>query len=155
MLSHAPDNYICPFCLLVRGMENEHVYSVQSDIIYQDKIVTAFVSSHQFRNNTGNVLVIPNQHFENIYEFPAALATDLHRVVQAAALAQKTAFACDGISTRQHNEPAGNQDVWHYHIHVTPRYNADGLYTSKRQFMPAEERAHLAARIKAQFRIDW
>ena len=36
MLSHAPDNYICPFCLLVRGIENEHVHSVQSDIIYQD-----------------------------------------------------------------------------------------------------------------------
>lgn len=111
MHSHAPDDYICPFCLLVRGIENEHVYSVQSDIIYQDETVTAFVSSHQFFNNAGNVLVIPSQHFENIYGFPATLATDLHRVVKAVALAQKVAFACEGISTRQHNEPAGNQDV--------------------------------------------
>ena len=155
MPSHAPDNYICPFCLLVRGIENEHVYSVQSDIVYQDAIVTAFVSSHQFPNNAGNVLVIPNQHFENIYEFPAALAIDLHQVVRAVALAQKAAFICEGISTRQHNEPAGNQDVWHYHIHVTPRYKDDDLYASKRQLMPTEERAQLAAKIKAHFRIDW
>ena len=155
MRSHAPDNYICPFCLLMRGIENEHVYSVQSNIIYQDEVVTAFVSSHQFPNNAGNVLVVPNAHFENIYEFPVSLATNLHRVVRAIALAQKAAFACEGISTRQHNEPAGNQDVWHYHIHVTPRYKEDGLYASKRKFMPVEERAQLAAQLKAQFKIDW
>lgn len=154
MHSHAPDNYICPFCLLVRGAENGHVYSVQSDIIYQDESVTAFVSSHQFPNNAGNVLVIPNQHFENIYTLPVALAVDLHRVIRAVALAQKTAFVCEGISTRQHNEPAGNQDVWHYHVHVTPRYKGDGLYTSKRAFMPADERAQLAAKIRARLVVD-
>lgn len=155
MFNHAPDNYICPFCLLIRGIENEYVYSLQADIIYKDKVVTAFVSSHQFLNNAGNVLVVPNAHFENIYELPVSLATNLHCVVRAVALAQKAAFACEGISTRQHNEPAGNQDVWHYHIHVTPRYKEDGLYASKRKFMPAEERAQLAAQIKAQFKIDW
>src|SRR5579871_3777444 len=155
MRYHAPDNYICPFCLLVRGVENEHVVSVQSDIIYRDEIVTAFVSSHQFPNNAGNVLVIPNRHFENIYEFPPALAVNLHRVVRAVALAQKAALACDGISTRQHNEPAGNQDVWHYHMHVTPRYRDDGLYVSRRKLMPAEARARYAAEIRGCFEADW
>ena len=155
MRYHAPDNYICPFCLLVRGIENEHVHSVQSDIIYQDDVVTAFVSSHQFPNNAGNVLVIPNQHFENLFEFPSALAGNLHQVVRAVALAQKAAFACGGISTRQHNEPAGNQHVWHYHMHVTPRYKDDGLYSSKGQLMPADQRARIAAQIRARFHVDW
>lgn len=154
MLSHAPADYICPFCLLVRGIGNEHVYSVRSDIVYHDEVVTAFVSSHQCLNNAGSVLVIPNRHFENLYELPVSLAADLHRVVRAVALAQKSAFACEGVSTRQHNEPAGSQDVWHYHIHVTPRYTGDELYTSKRAFMPAEERAQLAVQIKAQLTID-
>ena len=155
MPSHAPDSYVCPFCLLVRGVENEHVLSTRSDVIYQNEVVTAFVSSHQFPNNAGNVLVIPNQHFENIYTFPAALAADIHRVMQAVAFAQKAAFHCDGISTRQHNEPAGNQDVWHYHIHVTPRYKDDGLYASKRKFMPAEERARLAVELRTHFIPEW
>ena len=155
MHHHAPDNYVCPFCLLVKGIENEHVYSVQSDIVYRDEVVTAFISSHQFPDNTGNVLVIPNRHFENLYALPVALATDLHRVVRAVALAQKAAFACDGVSTRQHNEPAGNQDVWHYHIHVTPRFREDGLYTSQRCLMPAQERERYAARIREQIDVDW
>jgi histidine triad (HIT) family protein len=154
-LSHAPENYICPFCLLVRGIENEHVYSVQSDILYQDEIVTAFVSSHQPPNSAGNVLVIPNEHFENVYSFPPHFGNDVQRVVRAVALAQKAAFACEGISTRQHNEPAGYQDVWHYHVHVTPRYSGDGLYGSKSRLMPAEERAYLARTIKAHLRTNW
>jgi histidine triad (HIT) family protein len=137
----------------VKDIENEHVYSVQSDIVYRDEVVTAFVSSHQFPNNAGNVLVIPNQHFENLYELPVALAADLHRVVRAVALAHKAAFACDGVSIRQHNEPAGNQDVWHYHIHVTPRYRDDGLYSSHHSFMPADERADYAARIRGELNL--
>ena len=139
----------------MKGIENEHVYSVQSDIVYQDDVVTAFVSSHQFPNNAGNVLVIPNRHFENLYDVPVALAADLHRVMRAVALAHKAAFACDGVSTRQHNEPAGNQDVWHYHIHVTPRYREDGLYTSQRCLMPAHERERHAAKIREQFEVNW
>lgn len=151
---HAPENYQCPFCLLLQGIENEHVYSVQADILYRDAIVTAFMSSHQVASCPGSVLVIPNQHFENIYELPAALATDLHRVVQAVALAQKAAFGCDGVSTRQHNEPAGNQDVWHYHIHVTPRYAGDGLYGAGRQLMPPEERLRYTNRLKPYLNVE-
>lgn len=50
MYNHAPDNYICPFCLLVQGTENKHVHSVQSDIIYHDNAVTAFIGSHHCDN---------------------------------------------------------------------------------------------------------
>jgi diadenosine tetraphosphate (Ap4A) HIT family hydrolase len=40
----------------------------------------------------------------------------------------KDAYRCDGVSTRQHNEPAGDQDVWHLHVHVLPRHQGDQLY---------------------------
>jgi|SRR5579871_258115 len=154
MYHHAPENYVCPFCLLVAGIRNEHVYSVQSDIVYQNAAATAFVGSHQWPNNAGNVLVIPNRHFENLYELPVDLAADLHKVVRAVAFALKAALSCDGISTRQHNEPAGNQDVWHYHQHITPRYEGDAFYATQRAWMPAEERARYAQRIKAHLPIE-
>ena len=125
MHNHAPDDYICPFCLLVQGVENEHVLSLQEDIIYQDEYVVAIVCSHQWPNNPGNVLVIPSEHYENIYDLPVRLAAKVHEVAKAVSLAMKAAYRCDGVSTRQHNEPAGNQDVWHYHMHVTPRYQGD------------------------------
>lgn len=43
------------------------------------------------------------------------------------AVATREAFGCEGISTRQHNEPAGDQDVWHLHVHVFPRHQGDEL----------------------------
>ena len=154
MYNHAPENYICPFCLLAQGIENRHVYSVQTDIVYQNDFVTALISSHQWPNNPGNVVIIPNEHFENIYELLIHLAMKIHEVAQAIALAMKKVFSCDGVSTRQHNEPAGNQDVWHYHLHVTPRYRHDGFYTSQRELMDVSQRAEYARKLKLQL-ADW
>ena len=148
MYNHAPENYSCPFCLLFQGITHEHVYSLQSDIIYHDDVVTALVSSHQWPNNPGNVIVVPNQHFENIYDLPLRYALDIHRVVKRLAFAMKQVYACDGVSTRQHNEPAGNQDVWHYHLHITPRYQNDNFYASPREFMPVVEREKHARALK-------
>ncbi len=149
MYNHAPDDYVCPFCLIVRGIENEHVLSRHTDIVYHDDTITAFISSHQWSNNPGNTLVVPNEHFENIYDLPVHYAPRIQELAQALALAMKAVYACDGVSTRQHNEPAGNQDVWHYHLHVTPRYADDGFYTNQRAPMPADERAKHAQKLGA------
>ncbi len=148
MHNHAPENYVCPFCALIRGVNHKDVYSVQSDIVYHDNMITAFVGSHQWPNNHGNVLVVPNEHFENLYDLPERYAPDIHRIVQKIALALKAVYKCDGVSTRQHNEPAGSQDVWHYHVHVTPRYQDDQFYTTRREFMPVGERAQHAEKIR-------
>ena len=148
MYNHAPENYPCPFCLLIKGLKNEHVYSTQSDIVYHDEVVTAFIGSHQWPNNHGNVIIVPNKHFENIYDLPLKYAQDIHRVAKWIAIAMKNVYACDGVSTRQHNEPAGNQDIWHYHLHVTPRYEDDNFYGTQRQFMESAERAKHAEALK-------
>ena len=74
--------------------------------------------------------------------------------IDALALAFKAAYRCDGVSTRQHNEPAGNQDVWHYHLHVFPRYAGDDLYHLSPALMPVEERARYAAKLRAAL-ADW
>jgi histidine triad (HIT) family protein len=149
MYKHAPENYICPFCSLIQGTDSEHTLSVQGDIVHRTPLVTAFIGSHQWPNNPGNVIVVPNEHFENIYELPVHFALPMHELVKAVALAMKAVYACSGVSTRQHNEPAGNQDVWHYHVHVTPRYRDDRFYASQRALMPPDERAKNAQRLGA------
>lgn len=63
----------------------------------------------------------------------------------------KQAFGCDGVSTRQHNEPAGDQDVWHFHLHVFPRWTGDDLY---RSFGAAADPAELRRRA-GQLRAAW
>ena len=65
------------------------------------------------------------------------------------AIALKEAFGCDGTSTRQHNEPAGNQDLWHLHVHVFPRYDGDDLYGSWYRDSTYEERVDFAAKLQA------
>jgi len=152
--SHAPKDYACPFCLLVQGIVNEHVLSRDTDIVYRDEQVTALISSHQWPNNHGHTIVIPNAHYENLYDLPVPLGARIHEVSRALALAMKAAYRCEGTSTRQHNEPAGNQDVYHYHLHVFPRYTGDNLYGSRRILMPAPIRASFAAQLR-QALGDW
>lgn len=153
-LSHAPRDYACPFCLLVQGAANEHVFSRQTDIVYRDEQVTALISSHQWPNNHGHAIVIPNAHYENLYDLPLCLGARIHEVSRALALAMKETYHCEGTSTRQHNEPAGNQDVFHYHLHVFPRYTGDNLYGSNRVLMPSPIRASFAVRLR-QALGDW
>ena len=69
----------------------------------------------------------------------AALEKLLEATIHTA-LAMKAVFQCDGVSTRQHNEPAGYQDVWHFHVHVFPRFHGDSLYTSEKMEYTDEER---------------
>ncbi len=151
MISHAPPNYQCPFCFLIDGIENEIVYTTQKEIVYKTERVTAFVASHQWRGNEPNVLIVPNDHFENVYSLPADYGTDIQNGINKVALALKAVYNCDGVSTRQHNEPAGSQDVWHYHTHVTPRFTKDRFYLRASLFkrlMPLEQRLIHAARLK-------
>lgn len=153
MYRHAPENYVCPFCLLMQGVENENVYSVHSDIIYQDNSITAFIGSHQWPRNHGNTIIFPNEHFENIFDLPDPYPLSIHKAAKMIAIAMKEVYSCDGISIRQHNEPAGYQDVWHYHVHVTPRYMDDRFYPTyeERAFMPASERARHAEKLRAHW----
>lgn len=150
MYNHAPENYACPFCLLIEGIENKHVHSVQSDIVYHDSSVTAFISSLQWKNNHGNTIVVPNEHFENIYDMPIRYAQGIHRAAKILALTMKEVYSCDGVSTRQHNEPGGSQDVWHYHLHVIPRYTNDNYYSTQGTLMSVNERALHADKIRSR-----
>lgn len=148
MYNHEPENYICPFCSLINGDEADFIYSVTSDVIYDNHMVMAFVSSYQWPNNHGNVLIIPRKHFENIYDLPMEYLIEIQRLSKIIALTLKSVYSCDGVSTRQHNEPGGGQDVWHYHLHITPRYEGDNFYLTQRELMPVAERAKHSQKLK-------
>ncbi|UQZ32576.1 hypothetical protein C2I18_02785 [Paenibacillus sp. PK3_47] len=56
---HEPENYHCPFCLLLSGVENQRGKSRTADIFYKDEFITAFIASHWLANNPGHVLMTP------------------------------------------------------------------------------------------------
>lgn len=136
----------------MRGEESK--YNSLQDIVWQDELVTAVISPIGWRNNLGNVLILPNSHFENIYELPSEYAHRIHDILKEIAIAMKDAYKCDGVSTRQHNEPAGGQTVWHYHLHVFPRYKRDILDFGMlfRKFVPLERRIVYAEKLKTYFK---
>ena len=151
MLSHAPAGYDCPFCRVGRGeFGGEGLLTGAEDVVYRAESVVAFVASHWWAGNPGHVIVIPAAHVENMYDLPKHLAGEVHEAARVVARAMKDAYACPGVSTRQHNEPAGGQDVWHYHLHVFPRFDGDDLYVNDRskRFVPAEARAPYAERLR-------
>lgn len=149
MYNHAPEDYTCPFCLISQRLDS--TLTKQQDVIYRNNFITAFIPSHFWENNKGHVIIIPNEHFENIYALPDELGAHIHRAARRVALALKECYQCEGISTRQHNEPGGNQDVWHYHLHIFPRYKGDDLYLMCRRPTTPEERLPYAEKLRYYF----
>ncbi len=153
-LNHAPKDYICPICLGVQGIENEDTPMRRDDVVYRDELVTAFINSFFVGTTHGHVIVVPNEHYENIYDLPETYGHRVFAVAQQIALAMKRAYKCDGITIRQNNEPAGDQHAFHFHAHIFPRYIDDGYNEAgvDKKLGEPSERAEYAQRIKEKLR---
>lgn len=151
MYTHAPTDYTCPICLGVQGIENEQTLLKQADLVYQDDLVSAFINSFWIGMNEGHVIVVPNQHFENIYDLPNEIGGRIFNIAQKIALALKQAYSCDGVTLRQNNEPASEQHAFHYHLHVIPRYMGDNFnqkLTEKSSLSDPSERIKFAEKLR-------
>lgn len=153
MYNHEPIDYECPLCLIVKGKNNPDFYAKVSDIFYKDEFITAFIGGKFWEKNKGGAIIIPNKHIENLYDIDLDSGHKVFDFSKKLAIGLKEVYKCDGVSTRQHNEPAGNQDVWHYHLHVTPRYAGDNLYINndKKYWSTAEERKPYVEKLKEYF----
>lgn len=149
MYSHAPQGYGCPFCAYARGDGDDRVG--QEHVVERTPTTLTYVSPKWWPNNHGALLVIPIEHHENLYVMPDGLGGPMQRAARRAALALKAAYGCEGVSTRQHNEPSGNQDVWHYHVHVFPRYEDDGLYGGRGVWADRGEMTVRAERLRVVY----
>jgi histidine triad (HIT) family protein len=142
MHTHEPPDYRCPFCNIVAGGEDRRTQ------VWQDDVCIAAVALHQKPNNLGSLVLFPKEHYESLYVLPEALGAHLFKVTKALSIGLKSSLSCDGVTVRQNNEPAGGQDVWHYHVHVTPRYNNDEFQLTQGAVMPLPVRVEVAHRIQ-------
>ncbi len=145
-MKHAPAGYDCPFCRIAATLP---AAAPESAVVLVEPRVFAFIPLHHYAGIRGNCLIVPRLHHENVLEIPEALGTDFFRATRRLASAMLQVFGCEGISTRQHNGPAGDQDVWHYHLHVIPRYHDDGLHAGSKERYMIEERIELANRLRS------
>lgn len=72
----------------------------------------------------GHTLVISKAPAENLFELPEADLGPIYALARRIGRAQRRALNCDGVAVFQLNGPAAGQTVFHYHVHVLPRYES-------------------------------
>ena len=110
----------CIFCKIVNG-------DIPSYKLYEDDKIVAFLDNTQ--GTKGHTLVIPKTHYSNIYEIDDEVSGYIHSKVPMIARALKKAFNPIGINVLNNNEKP-LQSVFHYHVHLIPRYSNDGVIIS-------------------------
>ncbi|WP_043675936.1 HIT family protein [Clavibacter michiganensis] len=119
----------CPFCALLAGAPM--AAPLPADVVAERERAVAFIAPRWWPRNRGHALVVPRAHVADLYGVERADHHAVADLVQEVAVAMRATYGCSGISTRQHNEPDGGQDVFHMHVHVFPRFADDDLYGSE------------------------
>lgn len=118
----------CIFCKIVAG-------EIPAAKVYEDDLTIAFMDIGQV--NPGHVLVASKRHAVTVLDLTAEEAAAVMQTAQRIAHAAQQAFAPDGITLFQANGAAGGQTVFHFHMHVLPRHEGDGMALSWPRKEPA------------------
>ena len=133
----------CIFCRIVKG-------ELPSRIIFENDRFMVILD--QFPSSLGHTLVIPKLHCENIFDIPEDTAADLQRFVVKTARAIRDSLGTSNINILQNNGGHAGQTVFHYHVHLIPRYEGDSVsvkwFTAKPS---ADEFDACAQKIRASF----
>jgi len=108
----------CIFCKILAGETPAH-------FVYEDDLVVAFLSLEQ--PNPYKVIVIPRDHVEMIYDLNDEQASAIFRVTVKIARSVRDASKCEGLNLVQSNGSVGQQDVFHFHLHIVPRFSGDHI----------------------------
>ena len=106
----------CIFCKIING-------DIPSKTIYEDDLFKVIMDIEPATK--GHVLILPKNHYENLYSLGEEEAKALIPLAQKLANKIKTALNCDGMNMVQNNGAAANQTVMHFHLHLIPRYEND------------------------------
>ncbi|WP_096188223.1 HIT family protein [Evansella halocellulosilytica] len=114
-----PEATDCIFCKIIAG-------DIPSSKVYEDDHVLAFLDLSQVTK--GHTLVIPKKHEENVYELSEESAMPLFAAVPKIANALKKTYDPIGMNILNNNGEQAGQSVFHYHLHLIPRYGkGDGF----------------------------
>ena len=108
----------CVFCRIMARQ-------IPATLVHEDEATLAFMDIGQV--NPGHVLVACKAHVENIYGLDDAQAAAVFRSAVRVARAIRAAFNPPGLSIYQANGMPAGQTVFHFHLHLLPRHDADGV----------------------------
>lgn len=134
----------CIFCKIVKG-------EIPSKKIFEDEKVFVFLDIKPMAK--GHCLIIPKQHFENIFDAPEEILKEvIFATKKVVSLLQKS-LGVDGVNIFNNNGKTAEQSIFHLHFHILPRYENDGLsilnwMLEKTKEVDQEELKKLAEQIK-------
>ena len=108
----------CVFCRIMARQ-------IPATLVHEDEATLAFMDIGQV--NPGHVVVACKAHVENIYGLDDAQAAAVFRSAVRVARAIRAAFNPPGLSIYQANGMPAGQTVFHFHLHLLPRHDADGV----------------------------
>ena len=114
----------CIFCKII-GKE------IPSTILYEDEDFSVIMDISPA--SKGHAILLAKKHVPNIYELDENLASKALVVVSKVAKAMKEELRCDGLNILQNNGEAAGQTVFHFHIHLIPRYKDDQVNITWKQ----------------------
>ena len=106
----------CIFCKIANG-------EIPSATLYEDEDFRVILDLGPA--NKGHALVLPNQHYANLYEIPDELAGKAMVLAKKIITRMRDVLGCDGYNVVQNNGEAAGQTVFHFHIHLIPRSVGD------------------------------
>ncbi len=107
----------CIFCKIAAG-------EIPSKTIYENEEFRVILDISPATK--GHALIIPKEHYANIYELPEEMAGKAMVLAKNLAAHMTEALGCDGFNLVQNNGEVAGQTVFHFHMHLIPRYEGDG-----------------------------
>ena len=107
----------CIFCKIANG-------EIPSRTIYEDEQFRVLLDLSPAAK--GHALIVPKEHYANRYELPEDLAADAMRLAKKEMALMTQKLSCDGFQLVQNNGETAGQTVFHFHLHLIPRYRTDG-----------------------------
>jgi histidine triad (HIT) family protein len=117
-MTDAASTAACPFCEIVEGRRRQ-------EVVYGDELVVGFLCEPPA--TWGHTLIVPRVHRADIWDIPGEEAVAAMRAAQLLSAVVRDELGATGVNLRQNSGPQSGQDVFHFHLHVVPRYPGDTL----------------------------
>lgn len=129
----------CIFCKIIKG-------DIPCQKVYENDKVFAFLDIMPVHK--GHTLIIPKEHHETLLDMPDDTLAEVTKTAKKVAKAVVKAAGADGFNIGQNNGAAAGQAVFHFHLHVIPRFNGDGLKHWPHGKLPEEDMKQIQEDIK-------
>lgn len=120
----------CIFCKIAAG-------EISSKTLYEDEQFRVILDLGPATK--GHALILPKNHYADLYEIPDETAADAMKLAKKMAGIMTDKLKCDGFNLIQNNGETAGQTVFHFHMHLIPRYKNDGQVLGWKAGSPTAE----------------